>query len=623
MGMVEPPRHGLGSNSNYLLASDCQNLRGVSVAIEIAEDLVSNIGFGFQLNAYSPKPPSHLKPPTHPRPKHPRCAWQQYLLTFKRPVVAKSPAPPWPLFGVAELWREETSGLKNVTNDPVELMSRSDGKLPAGCRLSIALEADGEDSISGVTFTYTDSSYVRTSFIDLTGDDIAPIVAFEVDLVGPDDRLQSLLWSGAGTITYKATNELQVLREVPTCAEARSVGTAETANSVYAEMPATTSHTLTQRFWSVLPPPYVPGGALAVSQQFGANQTDVFMIDRDGQLAVFHVEPDEQWKVKTGIGPPGLARSGAPLAASRRFGVGPEQTDVFVISQGGQLAVFSVVGTGPWSGPVLVDKAKLVGTEKPHEGAPLAVGQRFGIEQTDVYLVDGNGQLKVFSADQNGDWSEPVDIGPRHFTRPSAHVAMAQQPPNGRTDVFVIDSQGGLNVFWIEGYGVSWNGPEPLSGPDFAPPGAPLVACEMPASETVNVFVVDNEGCLYRYEAGPPTGRWAAEAIGDPLVGGLPAGAPLDVSPQFGTKWTNVFVVDTKGRMCVAAADNIGPWIPPQPISDVSVVSAGAALVASRQFGAEQTDVFVVNETGARAPGWPTVFSIGSAGEWHGPSALA
>ena len=52
---VPAPASGLGSNSNYILYSDCQPLLEVSVSICVTEDIVSNNGFGFQLNAYSPK----------------------------------------------------------------------------------------------------------------------------------------------------------------------------------------------------------------------------------------------------------------------------------------------------------------------------------------------------------------------------------------------------------------------------------------------------------------------------------------------------------------------------------------------------------------------------------------
>jgi len=72
---VPPPNAGLGSNSNYILYSNCSPLINLSAAI--TEDLVwqstsgtspTGNGFGFQLNAYSP-PDS-------------QCVFQQYIIAL-------------------------------------------------------------------------------------------------------------------------------------------------------------------------------------------------------------------------------------------------------------------------------------------------------------------------------------------------------------------------------------------------------------------------------------------------------------------------------------------------------------------------------------------------------------
>jgi hypothetical protein len=74
------------------------------------------------------------------------------------------------------------------------------------------------------------------------------------------------------------------------------------------------------------------------------------------------------------------------------------QTDVFMVGQAGfeaggerKLWMFSVQGAGTWSAPQEIS----VESYKP-EGA-LAVSRQFDLEQTDVFLVDTNGQLNVFS----------------------------------------------------------------------------------------------------------------------------------------------------------------------------------------------------------------------------------
>ena len=66
--------------------------------------------------------------------------------------------------------------------------------------------------------------------------------------------------------------------------------------------------------------------------------------------------------------------------------------------------------------------------------------------------------------------------------------------------------------------------------------------------------------------------------------------------------------------------DQIGPAGIAPSASDSS---GGTFVVASEQFGApNQTDVFLLSETGRNGPGWPTEFWVGGSGPWGGPVAL-
>jgi len=77
--------------------------------------------------------------------------------------------------------------------------------------------------------------------------DIAPIIAFELNLVGPVNAEGAVLSSGAGTFTYTATTPLTPLTSEPVCAESGYI-TAETANSSYGTLPGQASVSLTQSF---------------------------------------------------------------------------------------------------------------------------------------------------------------------------------------------------------------------------------------------------------------------------------------------------------------------------------------------------------------------------------------
>jgi hypothetical protein len=94
---------------------------------------------------------------------------------------------------------------------------------------------------------------------------------------------------------------------------------------------------------------FPPGAPIAASQQFGQNQTDVFVVDRNGTLNVAWVVEAGAWSGPAPIGPAGVFPAGAPLAASQQFGL--NQTDVFAVDNNGTLNVAWVVEAGAWTGP--------------------------------------------------------------------------------------------------------------------------------------------------------------------------------------------------------------------------------------------------------------------------------
>ncbi len=247
------PATGLGSNSNYLMASNCQPLTDVSVTIEITEEIVSSIGFGFQLNANSPQGEA--------------TSFQQYVMFVDS---------------------GELSGAVNNFNAvgaslPVEiagLLSLPNSVLPAGYRLTIALENDASGNITGVTYVVVDNDgttranvtkQLLTWIPGLTTAELAPITAFQLNLVGPDNGQTTTLSSGAGTITYAASTRLTALNQEPVCIELGLV-TAEMANSFYGVLPPSPSNLLTQSFNASAAQPMIqrPGThSLKIDRQAG------------------------------------------------------------------------------------------------------------------------------------------------------------------------------------------------------------------------------------------------------------------------------------------------------------------------------------------------------------------
>jgi hypothetical protein len=236
------PAGGLGSNANYALQNNCNALQNPGIAVVVTQDIVvkNGGGFSFQLNAYSPQGEV--------------CDWQQYILTvFTNPAKIN--------------WQVDNWGLNlsdNIINSSGTLASLASGTIPAGFKFWINLNTDGNNNVVSVDFSINQNNTLTTETIQLTSlylisqqtgnptttkvgaSDLAPIVAFELNLVGPDGSTATLS-SGAGTITYTATNAMAPLNYLPSCIEWNGT-TAETANSYYSPMTPTAATSLTQTF---------------------------------------------------------------------------------------------------------------------------------------------------------------------------------------------------------------------------------------------------------------------------------------------------------------------------------------------------------------------------------------
>jgi hypothetical protein len=234
---VAAPNAGLGSNSNYIFCSGCTPILDLAITIDVAEDIVCKsasgptTGFSFQLNAYSAPGLT--------------CAMQQYIVGVSGSEI----------FGGIDNWPISGS---NLINDFFNLTSTTLNTLHAGYKLQILLQNDSNGNITGVIFIVEDNngnvlaqkSQLLTALPNTPATYLAPITAFELDLVGPINGESAVLSSGAGTITYTSTTILTALSQEPTCTETTSV-TAETANSFYTQLPAAPLNGFLQSFLSL------------------------------------------------------------------------------------------------------------------------------------------------------------------------------------------------------------------------------------------------------------------------------------------------------------------------------------------------------------------------------------
>jgi hypothetical protein len=263
--MAAEPEGGLMGNSNYMIYSNCNPLKNLAVTIAVTEDIVCGSatypsgasapkGLSFQLNGYSPAGA--------------RCDYQQYCIGVNMSNSAQTV-----ITGSIDNWPAHLANGSDLINYGVQLLSIPGAALPAGYKITMALGNDAAGNVNSVTFTVVDNlGKVRASnAIELlslqldnslgkppttpgflpgpvTQQDLAPLLAVELNMVGHDSGESAVLTSGAGTITYSASVLLTATDSQPACTAAQGVFTEENANTVYSELPASPSGTLTQAF---------------------------------------------------------------------------------------------------------------------------------------------------------------------------------------------------------------------------------------------------------------------------------------------------------------------------------------------------------------------------------------
>jgi hypothetical protein len=133
-----------------------------------------------------------------------------------------------------------------LINQVYGLTSVSGNKVPIFYKLRIGLLNDAHNNVTGVTFEVRDDNgqvvgshtQTLTDIGGVSSSDIAPMVAYQVVLVGPGNGESATLSSGAGTIIHQCQQNIAPGSGEPSDSEV-TWGTAETANSTYARLTAT------------------------------------------------------------------------------------------------------------------------------------------------------------------------------------------------------------------------------------------------------------------------------------------------------------------------------------------------------------------------------------------------
>jgi hypothetical protein len=228
----------LVSNHNYFLEENGNSILGLSVTVTIDADLISSSnGWSIQLNGYSPAGNVN--------------GWQQY-------VVYASPSSSQ-LVARIDNWDQS---LNELVRADVNLTSLPSSTLPSGYAIRIALSNDSSGNITGAAYSASDNNgkslgavtinivgqTLRTTKKPATAANLAPIRAFQLNVVGDYGGARATLTSGSGWITYAASSPLSLIDSAPSYVNDTGTFTAETANLIYGPMPAITSNAVTQAF---------------------------------------------------------------------------------------------------------------------------------------------------------------------------------------------------------------------------------------------------------------------------------------------------------------------------------------------------------------------------------------
>jgi hypothetical protein len=252
----------LGSNSNYIVSSSCNAIYNVTVLFDITEGIACKsvappapklckppsgsaenvVGFSFQVNCYSKKGFT--------------CAWQQYVMNFYQ----NSSGGYTVVYGVND-WPASGGNTPLINTGFPTLATLPGNVLPAGYQAFIGWSNNApttgmEPTVTGAFWELRDNNGNQLGYAGQNlGENssyvpfLAPITAFEVNIVGPINGESAVLSSGAGYISYTSLKPpLSVGTTLPGSCTETGVVTCETANTFYGLMPKGSNLNLKQSF---------------------------------------------------------------------------------------------------------------------------------------------------------------------------------------------------------------------------------------------------------------------------------------------------------------------------------------------------------------------------------------
>lgn len=323
-----------------------------------------------------------------------------------------------------------------------------------------------------------------------------------------------------------------------------------------------------------------------------AHQLEVFAADDDGAIKVAWKFENDDWNAPWPMTEPAFRGAGTPLAGT--YYEPGSSLEVFVV--GGDGRVY-----GLWKAPHVHDQWQprfaLPGVPGARAGAHLAALHYSAAQTLEVFFVGEDRGVHGFwkSPHVNHAWQLPFLLPGGGFAPPGAAIAAVEYPSAKTLEVFVAGDDGVIHGFWKAPHvSFEWQPPFDLPGGSFVPPGAPIAAVHYPPADTLEAFVVANDGALYGLWKAPYVGhRWQPPHRISPPGFLAEPGAPLSAVFYGPGDSLEVFLAGKDGRLWAFWKRGPDPSWRSAPLTDPDGVPPSAPLSCLSYPTGPQLEVFI------------------------------
>jgi hypothetical protein len=339
------PGDALASNHNYYLYGGGQPIRGLTVTIDVTEEIFAPDGVGMQLNGYGPAGAGAM--------------WQQYVVGINHeptgPLTIGWSIENWPskdlrakLERTVHLKSEDLFNVHVQDYGPAPTFPAPARHVPAGYRIRWELLTDANDPeglIVGAIYSITDTkgrtySSGPRKILDfnyhdtkarVTREALSALDAFDLNIVGTNGGRYMFIESGAGTITYEAATPMTPQFQQPKTVSGQTVVTAELSNFRYGVLDSQPAKKFVQTFRAARNPKFRPAGPLALAPRLGADAMGLFAVSVEGKIGAYALAAAHGREL-AGLGPRNMAIPGSAVAVLPPVG---GKAGVITLEQGG------------------------------------------------------------------------------------------------------------------------------------------------------------------------------------------------------------------------------------------------------------------------------------------------